>query len=524
MLNKDVNSQAIDGNNNVLSGRDIIINQYAFNSRFIVEGISQRTKTIDVELKKTFPEGIYSKRENKYSDFSAEKLLTSLLEIAIPIPIAFHLLEQIPEKLILKKGKGISTTDIRKIIYQGICSLDYIEYGDVVNKWGTSYSRRYGNPDAQIMVIKDNFEEVPLDYNLVTKELIPELLMKCYDDDCSLFLENTNNNRVITTCASEIIEKIKGLNIYKIRYGTIHKIAYDLATHPPHPWFTNEELKKSHKEYHYKKVLKHYENLFKKEEFNYSLIEFIEHGCAYILTEYSLIVGNDRLRPLYLLISYLKLDSKENGNSLIWEGSEISKLEGDLKSINYTVNKFELILSKIRHLVLNSKKLEENSELKTLCKTLFSVIENHKTNICKLESINIHAESFNTFSQSVDFILSFVEKIKFHSSHFYYPTDEYEDMKVGRHFHLLKVYVSDSNEIQKSKLAESKYSNSILVITSQKISKEYYHQIEEEFPDNYNVVYIRIDDLYGIINNSNRKTTFIDYINNSILEKALLDS
>src|SRR5690606_36051883 len=97
---------------------------------------NQRTEFIDKQVLELLPHGIFSRKIQGYELFSSEKLFSSLLEIAIPIPIAFELIELIvPEirKIFnIDKSTIISTTDIRKIIYQGIISMDYVKYGSQI--------------------------------------------------------------------------------------------------------------------------------------------------------------------------------------------------------------------------------------------------------------------------------------------------------------------------------------------------------------------------------------------------------
>lgn len=514
MFNNKENNQNVRDNYGTYSGRDTnyqtIINQDVFKSDSIVEGIKQITTYLDNKVKLSLPDGIYNKRKSKHENFSSEKLLTSLLEIAIPIPVAFDLLALVPEKIsqIIDEGKQeVSTTEIRRIIYNGICSLAYIEHGHNINKWGTNYSRKYGNPDAQIMIITDKNEEIPLDFNIVTKELIPDLIQKCYGEDYSYFLENSNNNKLISTCAAEIIDKIRSLNVYKIRYGTIHKIAYDLATHPPHPWFTNKELKEGHKKYHFERLTFHFNNLSNFRNFYYSFIEFIEHSCAYLLTEYSLFVGNDKLRPLHLLLSYLKIDLKDEGNLLMWEGSDLNKLKGDLRSIECSLSLFERLLSNIRH--HTSKQFKENKKdiIKNDCKDLYDLIQKHKINIDKLKSDCVF--TYKSFIEYVDFLFIFLDDIAFRYKYFYYQKNRNKKIKVV----LYKVFQHPNGKFQFDREVDCESDCSLILFVSNiPENSMLIEKIEEEIMNKLDYAIINIANLKQIMNDSNRIKKFIKHI------------
>ena len=300
---------------------------------------------IDKRIKELIPDGIISPKENNLKIvFDSEKMLRSLMQTGIPLKIAISVLENVEKEITLlvenEMEKEIKTTHIRKIVFDILYGLNTSEHSvKKIQKWGNSYARKYGNPDVITKVIMADYSEKPITYKFLKDKLIPHIVEKCYrvsvDELRSMSSLNSEN---ITEMAEEIMEKVKFLNLYAIDYGTLFRLAYNLAAQPPHPWVasTETELLVRNMKYNLEKASNHYllltgkyMNLMSKDIHLYNvsvsnmirhaIIECIDHISSAILTHYRLFIGPGQLKPLNNMYRYLKLSKEDGGNILLWE-------------------------------------------------------------------------------------------------------------------------------------------------------------------------------------------------------------
>lgn len=523
--NSPKNRQDIEGNNNTVSGRDSIINHYALNNELILEGITKKLSDLDKKVLDIIPSGIYNRKQEKPEPFESHKLLSSLLEIAIPIPIAFDLIEIIPKEIegILHEemGKKISTKDIRRIIYSGICSMDYSKYGTQIEKWGENYARKYGNPDIQVMVKRSDETLIPLEYSLIVNELLPELLLKCYGEDLIEYLKIKEHKNILSHCATEIIEKVKHLNIYTIRYSTLHKLAYDLATQPPHPWFTNESLKNQHRNYHKEKAGKHYNNLIQNIDFIHSLKECIEHTCSILLTQYLLFVGTGRLRPLHMLLSYLEQEVLDNGNALIWERTDLGKLKGDLVSTGFNMSNFKILLSKIRSKCVHFDrytKEENRQEVISLVRQLYKVITKISENYDELNSFPKPINSINELINSTIFLFSLIDTINFNHEKYFFKHNCTNEVfsNIQNRIRLGFVFKQDDGDLDIRLSDNCQYCDTIYFISNLSLTKTQIAELKEQAATSYFIVSV-FTDLHECVINMQRYESLLQLLSESFV-------
>ncbi len=326
-------------NNNVESGNIIGRDNNTFITHLhpvtddVVEKLKKFHEQITDDINTLLPRGLYTFKTKRAIPFDSESLYNSLNRIAIPYEIVIYILQSLPKKLSVESNlENFTTRDLRRIVYRLLQNLDYSVYGQSIDYWGENYIRKYGNPDVEITVLLDE-ENRPesLDYVFLTTKLLPEIYRKCYQRDISEDLTIINSRSLLKNIADEILDKVRILNLYIIRYSTLRKLATDMAIQPPHPWFTNRINAEGHIKYHSERYIKHYGNFLAGIEVKRAAQEFVEHCCAAVLSTYNLVIGVGRYRPLIVLCNYLKLRDIAVGNELYWSTLDISNIPGDME-------------------------------------------------------------------------------------------------------------------------------------------------------------------------------------------------
>jgi hypothetical protein len=265
----------------------------------------------------------------------------------------------------LEGVQEVTTNHIRHAVVAAIRSLDATEHGhSALELWADNYARRYGNPNERLRVIHRDGAEVDLDYQFLLEQLIPHLIKKimCVQMEAlesSDIISKLNMRRM----ADEILDHVKSLNIYAIRYKTLFNLAYDLAVQPPHPWFVDAKTAESTVAYDLERATQHAKLLHEESIRNdypsarHSAREAIHHACSAILAYYRAFLGVSELGPLSQLVHALNLYGEE-GNPLLWNISQIRQIEGDLAAIGESRPEFLRKLQKLQkniHSVPNAK-------------------------------------------------------------------------------------------------------------------------------------------------------------------------
>ena len=266
----------------------------------------------------------------KITQFSSEKLISSLVPLGIPLSISLEVLtqveESIPEFLENLQDESITTRHIREMVFLALTRLGPATSSrSDIEMWSRNYARRYGSPNNRIKVILENNQETDLTFQFLQDTLIPELIssiLPLSPDDVKTSLVSTNDKKRI---AHEILEVVQFLNVYSLRYETLFKIAEDTALQPPHPWLAaNGEII----DYDHERARFHLGEmklLLEKGDLiacHHSAMECLDHSCSAILAFYQLFMGT---RPFHNLIRNLKL---QTSNSFLWGKLQIQQIEG----------------------------------------------------------------------------------------------------------------------------------------------------------------------------------------------------
>jgi hypothetical protein len=334
----------------IVAGRDVIIGEKPLPKRFAeqLEALSQR-------INELFPQHIISPtRGNLVEPFSAEKLIRSLVQIGIPVTAAISVAQSLEPYLVelVSDEEPLTTAHIRKAVSRAIYALTSDAHDAAqTRQWGDVYARRYGNPNGRLRLLHRDGSQEDLDYRALKTVIIPHLIRNILHKDFASLKQSFISARAVEDMANELMQQIKGLNLYAIRYKTLYNLAYDLAVQPPHPWFVESAYMSDTVTYNLERAAAHANTLPTLFEggngssCRHAAQECIEHSCAAILAFYGAFLGSGYMGPIHQLIQALELP--EDGNETLWEFCRIRQIEGDLAGIGESSSDLRQSLSRL---------------------------------------------------------------------------------------------------------------------------------------------------------------------------------
>lgn len=333
--------QQVDGSNNIQAGRDVTIS--ITDRESLREHFTDRLERIDQRINALCPSGFRSPTaENALQRFQSDKLIISMARSGIPIQVGLDVAERLEGHLrLVMPTEGQSTTGhVRQAVMDCIYSLGSTYSKGEIQAWADIYARRYGNPTERLTVLhRDNTSE-DLNFSFLQSQLIPHLVEKILQ---GATYEHLQRAEVITKSAAkrmaeDILDHVKSLNVYSIRYKTLFNIAYDLALQPPHPWFVDVDTKAHTVAYDIERATFHdllLDGLLgggNSLQCRHSIRESVHHSCSAILAHYGAFLGAHHMGSLGALTHALATAASD-GNELLWKGSTIQQIEGDLRAI-----------------------------------------------------------------------------------------------------------------------------------------------------------------------------------------------
>lgn len=326
--------QKVSGSDNTVSGRDNNVTNHFFGAS-TSDQVRDQFDRLNEKVRKTL--GRVTVTTNDTIDFDSEKLFASLVYIGIPpwvsLVIALNLFPYI-EEAIEVEGEQFSTAHIRKAVSYAILHMTELSLSrSQRQELAAKYARNYGNPGHIHMVVLQDGVTQPINYRYLVETFLPELVRKLTGAKVTLSGVVSRNN--FEHMANEIIETVRRLGIYHIRYETILALAEDLATQLPHPWFPIERNQKKVIEHDKQRVEHHLSIVFDDQstdvEFWRSAYECFNHACSLILANYRCPIGGGTHAPSNTLrnITRLRADG-EHQNLALWDFCDISDLEDDL--------------------------------------------------------------------------------------------------------------------------------------------------------------------------------------------------
>jgi hypothetical protein len=347
-------SQRAEGHDIYQAGRDLIV---SFTDRKrLREFFGELLTGVDRQINDLVPAG-FQAPNTRPQRFSSEHLVVSLAKSGIPIPVALDVLEALERHLVpLLAQVGTPTTGhLRRAVLEAIYALSDPYGHSNVEHWADVYARRWGNPYERVVVLERDGTSTTLDFTFLLERLLPHLIRNVVQ----VPYEQLREAEIISKSAArhmadEILDHVKSMNLYGIRYKTLYNLAYDLAVQPPHPWFVTSDTRLQTVTYDLQRAKHHDAALDQllahpdKGPCRHALREAIHHACSAILASYRAFLGASLLGSLAQLIDALAL-SVESGHPLIWEVSAIRQIEGDLRALGHSKDDFLENLVRLQH-------------------------------------------------------------------------------------------------------------------------------------------------------------------------------
>ena len=373
-MNKQVNKGK--GNINITAPITITINvngkaeNVDVDALFILGKVAQVFSSEDKFINDSIPGKIIVNKTNDKEEFKTSKIITSLLQLGIPLSAAYEIAQltiyRIKEFITTYRNTEniLTTKDIRKMVSESIqeISVDRFPYEDIEN-WNNKYIRRYGHNNKRIQIYYNNTETTnDISYDFIHNTLIDDII-----DDITkgkkeyVRIPSKHKNEL----ATEILSFINSCDLYRINYTVLKDIVKEIALQPPHPWFINQETQQQIMKYDYECL----ENNISKLEKSISetidspqsvKIEVLHHASALILEKYEHFLGCYDLSSFYLLKHLLdELIEPENWDLSV-KHSKASKLLADMSFAHIDIidfiNTMDLINSQIKsHKIYNEK-------------------------------------------------------------------------------------------------------------------------------------------------------------------------
>lgn len=286
-------------------------------------------------------------RISKEVEYSSEALVSSLMQIGLPLDIAvqvpLHILDTLKDIADEKpEGEQLSTADIRVAVVRNLELLQ--EAGrfapETVELWRAAYVRRYGNPDNQFVKVVDRGEVRDLNFEYITSELLPHLLCRILGlerevnplDEYARLLSNARTGEM----AKEIIHIVNALNLYCISYKALLHVVQDIVLEPPHPWMVSRGTIDRVFQYNRERMHAHrarIESLSASavapgaHSLGHTYQEFFRHSSAAILARYGAFLG---VGSRYGLTEMVRTLGLRKANIPLWSFCRISALDADL--------------------------------------------------------------------------------------------------------------------------------------------------------------------------------------------------
>jgi len=334
--------QKVDGSGNNVVGRDNHSTANYFLSTAI-EDVQAKFEALDKKVAEHL--GQLATTTSDETEFGSEKLFVSLVDIGIPVSISLRVAINIfpyIQEAIEDDGVQFSTAHVRKAVSHAILHMAELELSRSQRQdLAAKYARNYGNPKHINMIVFADGRTEPITYKFLVDVFLPTMFRNLTGASSDDFTMISRNN--FEHMAAEIIDSVRRLGIYHIKYKTIMCLAEDLATQLPHPWVaidaTYPELLEHdllRRENHLKAVL---DPETKDVVFWRSAYECFNHSCSLILSRYRCPVGGGTHAPANTLRNVTRLKAEgDHQNLALWDFCDISQLEEDLSEHGTSVN------------------------------------------------------------------------------------------------------------------------------------------------------------------------------------------
>ena len=327
----------------------------------VLDSITRVFEKEDKTINEILPNKILVNKTNHHESYQTVKIITSLLQIGIPLPATYEIAQSTIARIKKhvrenkKTDTELTTKDIRKMVLESIqeISITRFPYSEIEN-WNNQYIRRYGHNNKRIQVYYNNNDNLDnISYEFINKVLLHDLIIEISKGKIN---EQDISVRFKKEVSSEILSFINSCDLYKINYDVLKSIIKEIALQPPHPWFINDITQREILEYDVECLENNLEklktSLEKNEDSLQSVkIEVLHHASALILEKYNYFLGCYDLSSFYLLKDLL-LELIDPGNwDLAVDYSKVSTFLSDLSFSQIDINDFLEVIERINKLL-----------------------------------------------------------------------------------------------------------------------------------------------------------------------------
>lgn len=337
--------------------------------------------------------------------FSTELLMQSLIGIGIPVHHAPDVVGCI-DRYLKNAVPGLrraTSSDLRDAVFNAIQHVGGGKRDDHVAKsWSDRYARRFGNPDGLIRVVRPDGSESLLNYSFVTRDVIPEMVERIVGVPFYIARNGGVARSDLNEMSQSIVEAIRSLNLYSIRYELLMDVSVELATQPPHPWFATESGLTRVVEYDLERADAHVEAISNYEVdrhdplIRHEISEAVHHLCSSVLGYYGGFLGGSHLRPLYQLRLALGQTGSDVRKSL-WSHYKFDRIYGDLIPTGLHPYALATLLKRLNIQVAGQRDVKLNAAV-DLAKDLHSIVTRLiKTRLLYIDSNIVRDDTFGPY-------------------------------------------------------------------------------------------------------------------------------
>lgn len=349
-------TQRIEGDGNVVAGRDIHLQIGQFVQSLYNDLLKPAFVRIDERVTAIFPERLQKATSpGILVDFSSQKLFESLTQLGIPLAVAFFVVEHTEQELrkLSQTHKQLTTDDIRVAVAHILYHHEAMPVpGSRQEFWGDAYVRRYGNPNQHIQVLLSDGAFHDLNYNYIRENIIPELISSVWQIVNFEHLRHAIPEQEIQDMAAEILAVIRNLNLYRIHHSSLLTIARELALQPPHPWMVCNAYQYDAIRYDYERAEKHIADAKRallEDDYDlsiYNMRECLHHASSALLAFYGFYMGCNYLSPLHNLHHIITLIINEKPLEARYHSSR--DIQHDLASVGLSLHALSRVVSNAR--------------------------------------------------------------------------------------------------------------------------------------------------------------------------------
>ncbi|MFK7800937.1 MAG: hypothetical protein AB8G95_04845 [Anaerolineae bacterium] len=296
------------------------VDEFNRTSNTVREELNDYFEMVDERVNSRYYQGFISPAQNNERvKFDSEKLVSSLLKLNLTLTVAMKVLVEtvtMLDSLLTSErvdlANDLKTSHIREAVVQAIYRLSNLYGRNQVQVWGDRYARRFGGTHHRIQVIHQNGDVEELSYSFIKNYLLPNIFQNLFYLDFDKFRADILPAEHTSIMAKSIVEYVRAIDLYHIRYDFLVDLVTEIGIQPPHPWFAPEKFAQIVIDYDLNQIQYHKlrADFFIEKNDAGSLIhhckELMHHSCSALLSNYGCYLGCFNLAPLRILIGMIE--------------------------------------------------------------------------------------------------------------------------------------------------------------------------------------------------------------------------